>query len=59
MPASLLCCCASVVGLLLTLFVEFFYLTDNFMVRMNTIFKFYFQALGADGGGQRVSGCIG
>jgi YYY domain-containing protein len=34
----------AVVGLLLTLFVEFFYLTDNFMVRMNTIFKFYFQA---------------
>jgi len=33
-----------VVGLLLTLFVEFCYLTDNFMVRMNTIFKFYFQA---------------
>jgi len=27
----------------LTLFVEFFYLMDNFMVRMNTIFKFYFQ----------------
>ncbi len=33
----------AVVGLLLTLFVEFFYLQDNFMVRMNTIFKFYFQ----------------
>ena len=33
-----------VVGLLLTLFVEFFYLMDNFMVRVNTIFKFYFQA---------------
>jgi uncharacterized membrane protein len=32
------------VGLLLTLSVEFFYLTDNFRVRMNTIFKFYFQA---------------
>ena len=33
----------AVAGLLLTLFVEFFYLQDNFMVRMNTIFKFYFQ----------------
>jgi YYY domain-containing protein len=32
------------VGLLLTLSVEFFYLVDNFRVRMNTIFKFYFQA---------------
>jgi YYY domain-containing protein len=31
-------------GLLLTLSVEYFYLIDNFMVRMNTIFKFYFQA---------------
>ena len=34
----------AVAGLLLTLSVEFFYLTDNFRVRMNTIFKFYFQA---------------
>jgi YYY domain-containing protein len=34
----------AVMGLLLTLSVEFFYLTDNFRVRMNTIFKFYFQA---------------
>ncbi len=33
-----------VIGLLLTLSVEFFYLVDNFRVRMNTIFKFYFQA---------------
>ena len=31
-------------GLLLTLSVEFLYLVDNFRVRMNTIFKFYFQA---------------
>jgi YYY domain-containing protein len=37
----LLCAAA---GLLLTLSVEYFYLIDNFMVRMNTIFKFYFQA---------------
>ncbi len=34
----------AVVGLLLTLSVEFFYLTDVFRARMNTIFKFYFQA---------------
>jgi YYY domain-containing protein len=33
----------AVVGLLLTLSVEFFYLTDVFRVRINTIFKFYFQ----------------
>ncbi|MBN1179993.1 MAG: hypothetical protein JXD18_12335 [Anaerolineae bacterium] len=31
-------------GLLLTLSVEFVYLRDNFGTRMNTIFKFYFQA---------------
>jgi YYY domain-containing protein len=34
----------AIVGLLLTLSVEFFYLVDVFRVRMNTIFKFYFQA---------------
>jgi YYY domain-containing protein len=34
----------AVAGLLLTLSVEFFYLIDNFRVRMNTVFKFYFQA---------------
>jgi len=38
---ALLC---AIVGLLLTLSVEYFYLIDNFRVRMNTIFKFYFQA---------------
>jgi YYY domain-containing protein len=32
------------VGLLLTLAPEFVYLKDVFMTRMNTIFKFYFQA---------------
>ncbi|MFQ5611784.1 MAG: DUF2298 domain-containing protein [Anaerolineae bacterium] len=32
------------VGLLLPLSVEFVYLRDNFGIRMNTIFKFYFQA---------------
>lgn len=31
-------------GLALTLVVEFFYLRDGFGVRMNTVFKFYFQA---------------
>jgi YYY domain-containing protein len=32
------------VGLLLPLAVEFVYLRDNFGIRMNTVFKFYFQA---------------
>jgi uncharacterized membrane protein len=32
------------VGLGLTLLVEFFYLRDNFGVRMNSVFKFYYQA---------------
>ncbi len=32
------------VGALLTLTVEFVYLRDNFGTRMNTVFKFYFQA---------------
>ncbi len=32
------------VGLALPLAVEFVYLRDNFGIRMNTIFKFYFQA---------------
>jgi YYY domain-containing protein len=31
-------------GLLLTLSVEFVYLRDHFRTRMNTVFKFYFQA---------------
>ncbi len=31
------------VGLALTFSVEFFYLRDNFGVRMNTVFKFYYQ----------------
>ncbi len=30
-------------GLILTFSVEFFYLRDNFGVRMNTVFKFYYQ----------------
>ena len=40
LPFALVCALA---GLLLTLSVEFVYLVDNFGVRMNTIFKFYFQ----------------
>ena len=32
------------VGLLLTIGTEFFYLVDGFGTRMNTIFKFYYQA---------------
>jgi len=31
-------------GLMLTLIPEFFYLKDNFSTRINTIFKFYYQA---------------
>jgi YYY domain-containing protein len=31
-------------GLVLTLIVEFIYLRDSFGVRMNTVFKFYYQA---------------
>ena len=34
----------ALVGMLLTLGPEFVYLQDVFMTRMNTIFKFYFQA---------------
>ncbi|MGC9347031.1 MAG: DUF2298 domain-containing protein [Anaerolineae bacterium] len=34
----------TLLGLLLTLAPEFVYLQDVFMTRMNTIFKFYFQA---------------
>jgi uncharacterized membrane protein len=32
------------IALALTLLVEFFYLRDSFGTRMNTVFKFYFQA---------------
>ncbi len=34
----------ALLGILLVLFPEFFYLRDQFGVRMNTIFKFYYQA---------------
>ncbi len=43
-PSVLFTLVCAVMGLLLTLSVEFFYLIDVFRVRMNTIFKFYFQA---------------
>jgi len=33
-----------VVGLLLTLFTEFAFIKDSFGTRMNTVFKFYYQA---------------
>jgi hypothetical protein len=33
-----------IVGVLLVIFTEFFYLRDQFGTRMNTIFKFYYQA---------------
>jgi uncharacterized membrane protein len=37
-------CLLLLVGVALTAFPEFFYLRDQFGSRMNTIFKFYFQA---------------
>jgi YYY domain-containing protein len=42
-PAGLFAALLAVVGLALTLSVEFLYLRDSFGVRMNTVFKFYFQ----------------
>lgn len=42
-PAVLFALLLALVGSGLTLTVEFFYLRDNFGMRMNTIFKFYFQ----------------
>jgi YYY domain-containing protein len=33
-----------ILGFILTWSVEFFYLRDSFVVRMNTVFKFYYQA---------------
>ncbi len=32
------------IGLCLTIFCEFFYLKDNFLARINTVFKLYYQA---------------
>ena len=42
-PGLVFAALCAAAGLLLTLSVEFVYLVDNFGVRMNTIFKFYFQ----------------
>ena len=38
------------VGLALTMSVEFVYLKDTFLTRMNTVFKFYYQAWARFGG---------
>jgi uncharacterized membrane protein len=43
-PAQRFAILLTILGLVLTFSTEFFYLRDNFGVRMNTIFKFYFQA---------------
>jgi YYY domain-containing protein len=43
-PVTLFVLVLTVAGLGLPLVVEFIYLRDNFGIRMNTIFKFYFQA---------------
>ena len=43
-PSSLFTFLLVFLGLGLTLSVEFLYLRDSFGVRMNTVFKFYFQA---------------
>ena len=43
-PADLFVVLLAVVGLLLVYAPEFIYLRDNFGTRMNTIFKFYYQA---------------
>lgn len=42
-PATLFALLVAFAGLALTLGIEFFYLRDNFGMRMNTIFKFYYQ----------------
>ncbi len=43
-PADLIVVVMAALALLLTYAVEFFYLRDNFGTRMNTVFKFYYQA---------------
>jgi len=43
-PSDLFAKLLILLGLLLTFILEFFYLRDSFGVRMNSIFKFYFQA---------------
>lgn len=42
-PGALFVRLLALVGLALTFVLEFFYLRDNFGVRMNTVFKFYYQ----------------
>lgn len=42
-PARLFAVLLALLGLALTFNVEFFYLRDGFGVRMNSVFKFYFQ----------------
>jgi YYY domain-containing protein len=44
LPGSLFAFLLIFTGLALTLSVEFVYLRDSFGVRMNTVFKFYYQA---------------
>ena len=43
-PALFFVLLLSILGALLVLVPEFLYLRDNFSIRMNTLFKFYFQA---------------
>ena len=43
-PSTVFVLLLIIVGLLLTGFVEFFFLKDTFGTRMNTVFKFYYQA---------------
>jgi YYY domain-containing protein len=43
-PAVLFILLLLLVGALLVLVPEFLYLRDNFVIRMNTLFKFYFQS---------------
>lgn len=43
-PAALFAALLALSGLTLALAVEFYYLRDTFGLRMNTVFKFYFQA---------------
>ena len=42
-PSAVFVMIMALVGLSLTLFVEWVYLRDNFGLRMNTVFKFYYQ----------------
>lgn len=42
-PATMFALLMAFTGIILTLSVEFFYLRDAFGLRMNTVFKFYYQ----------------